>query len=108
MIYDKQDDYTFPFRFRLDICHLRSRNFSIFFEQQVTSSSHYPIGSADIYTINENSNRVEKFSTQNEKEWRLYRQINGNSVATLIKNDHFSTNSTISTQFRLVNKSCKF
>jgi hypothetical protein len=93
----------FPSIFTLKL-DSNGNHFIVDFEIINEASQHYPIDNADIYTLNSTTGKISKHEIESNlkpsfQEFHFYKQKNGNSIATLIKNDNSTGNDS---PFRMI------
>lgn len=74
----------FPVDFKVKLPDSRE----IYF-QKIKKDETYSLGSSDVYTVNSEKQVVKFDKLKNHEEFELYRENNGSSFATLIRNQEF-------------------
>lgn len=74
----------FPANFKVKLPDSREINF-----EKIKNDESYSLGSSDVYTVNSEKKLVKFDELKSHEEFELYKEINGSSFATLIKNQDF-------------------
>ena len=86
--FDQDTNAEFPSEFKVKVSSLNTINFA-----QIEKGDSYPLGSGQVFTVNGDGEVVE-FGEKSERgyvrrDFELYREVDGNSIATLIRNEGF-------------------
>ncbi|RNA14579.1 flocculation FLO11-like, partial [Brachionus plicatilis] len=95
-----KNNQLFPETFRVNFV-ANGKSYSINFGR-VPKDQNYPIGSANINILESGSTKKYKIDESEDEKFELYKEFDGLSIATLIKNNQYVPGQSDEDQFRIL------